>query len=63
MALDSKTQTRPWIGILFECCSIYSRIYRPPHARVYRGRCPRCMRSVQLHVDGTGTEARQFRCK
>ena len=37
---------RPYIGVYFECCGVYARIYRQPHQRVYRGRCPRCLCEV-----------------
>lgn len=54
---------RPFIGILFECCDVYSRIYRQPDAREYRGRCPRCMREIRLRVASDGVSSRQFRAR
>ncbi len=54
---------RPYVGILFECCGIYARVYRAPTEREYRGRCPRCLRSVRLLVGENGTPRRQFRAR
>jgi len=63
MASEKKTVKRHWIGVMFECCSIYSRLYRAPDARVYRGRCPGCLRTLHLPLGEDGTESRQFRAK
>ncbi len=54
------TAARPFIGIYFECCGVYTRIYRRPDQREYRGRCPRCLRPVELRVGPEGTSARMF---
>mgnify|MGYP001279641547 CR=1 FL=1 len=52
---------RPYIGIHFECCGVYARIYRQPEAREYVGRCPRCLRTVRVRVGPQGTASRLFR--
>jgi hypothetical protein len=52
---------RPWVSILFECCNVYARVYRRPDQMFYRGRCPRCLRVVQLRVGPDGIPARFFR--
>lgn len=54
---------RPYVGILFECCGVYARVYRDPKAREYRGRCPRCLRTVRLRVGAEGTSQRLFRAQ
>lgn len=51
---------RPWIGILFRCCSVYARIYRDPAQPVYRGCCPRCGAQVTARVGPGGTSQRLF---
>lgn len=52
---------RHWIGVQFECCSVYIRIYRNRKATAYEGCCPRCGRPVQVKIGTNGTSHRMFR--
>jgi hypothetical protein len=52
---------RPYIGVFFECCGLYSRIYRHPDSAEYAGRCPRCLATVRAQVGPDGTTQRIFR--
>ncbi len=52
---------RPYIGILFECCGVYARIYRRADGRAYEGRCPKCLRPLRVRVGKDGVDARLFR--
>jgi hypothetical protein len=54
---------RPWVGIRFECCGLYARVYRTRDGTVYRGRCPRCLRQVRLRVGPDGINERFFRAR
>lgn len=56
----SKLHGRPWVGIRFECCGAYARIYRNLDGTAYRGCCPRCGAPVTLRVGPGGTNARFF---
>ncbi|MAG56834.1 MAG: hypothetical protein CMJ83_11125 [Planctomycetes bacterium] len=58
-----RPEKRAWIGILFECCGVYARIYRASKASAYRGRCPRCLSTITLSVGDGGTDTRQFRAR
>jgi hypothetical protein len=51
---------RPWLGILFDCCGVYSRVYRDANGRGYAGRCPSCLKKISLRVGPGGTDARFF---
>jgi len=62
-AANTGTGPRPYLGILFECCGVYARVYRQPHEMIYRGRCPKCLRLVQVRVGPDGTPARFFRAR
>ncbi len=53
-------QKRPYISVLFECCHIYVRLYRKPEDMFYEGRCPKCLRTLNVRVGPEGTPARIF---
>jgi len=52
---------RPYLGITFECCQIYSRIYINRDGTAYEGRCPRCMKPLKIEIGEGGTDCRFFR--
>jgi hypothetical protein len=52
---------RPWIGVRFECCGVYRRIYRTPDAARYEGHCPKCARRVTVGIGPEGVAERIFR--
>ena len=54
---------RPWVGIHFDCCGVYTRVYRDRDQSFYSGCCPRCGRKVRLTVGADGTSARFFTAK
>jgi len=53
--------SKPFLSVLFECCSVYQRIYKNPDGKAYRGACPRCGLPVKFAVGESGTTARVFR--
>lgn len=59
-AFASEGQSRPFIGVTFNCCRVYQRIYRSVDGQRYEGKCPRCARSVRFRVGPGGTDARAF---
>ena len=52
-----------YLGIMFDCCNVYGRIYKNKEATAYVGRCQRCMRSVKVPVGEGGTDRRFFRAE
>jgi hypothetical protein len=51
---------RPFLSVLFACCSVYQRVYRNADATAYVGRCPRCGKSVRFEIGPGGSDSRQF---
>lgn len=60
---EANFQGRPYIGVMFECCSVYARIYRNKDGTAYVGRCPKCMRELRMKTGGGGTDNRFFRAE
>lgn len=49
-----------YLGIMFNCCSVYGRIYKNKEGSAYVGRCPKCMRTLKIPVGEGGTNRRFF---
>jgi hypothetical protein len=53
---------RPFVGIVFKCCNVYSRVYLNRDKTAFEGVCPRCYRKkviVEI-VESGGTKERFF---
>lgn len=57
----NKKEQKKFLGILFDCCGIYGRIYQNKEGTAYVGHCPKCMRSVKVKIGEGGTGQRFFR--
>lgn len=49
---------RPYLGVLFDCCGVYARVYRKPDQKAYTARCPRCLRAARVRVGPEGKSTR-----
>jgi len=54
---DAK-QTRPFIGILFKCCNVYSRVYLNHEGTAYAGHCPKCAAKLIVKAGPGGSKQR-----
>ena len=52
---------RPFLGIQFECCDVYTRVYVNQEQTAYLGNCPKCGRRVRFQIGPGGTSSRFFR--
>lgn len=59
-AAHSRDGERMWVGVYYECCDAYSRVYRRREDLCYRGRCPRCGASVSIRVGPSGIAAKML---
>ena len=54
-------EKRKYLGIKFECCGVYARIYQNKEGTAYVGRCPKCLRPIKIKIGEGGTNNRFFR--
>lgn len=57
---SSEEEEKKFLGILFRCCNVYSRIYKNAEKTAYIGHCPRCGRKVSVKIGANGTDRRFF---
>ncbi|GHT14099.1 hypothetical protein FACS1894170_10770 [Planctomycetales bacterium] len=51
---------RKFVGVKFNCCGVYVRIYVNKDGTAYEGRCPKCFKPVKLKIGSGGTDNRFF---
>jgi hypothetical protein len=57
---DNQPHARPFVGVQFDCCGTYSRIYRNAAETAYVGNCPRCARKIELKIGPGGSSSRFY---
>ena len=56
----SPVNRKKYVGVRFQCCGIYQRIYVNKDGTAYEGRCPKCAKPVRLRIGEGGTTNRFF---
>ena len=54
---QEKSPKRKFIGVWFECCRVYGRLYKNKQGTQYYGRCPKCLRAIRVRIDGNSENA------
>ena len=57
--VSQDAQGRPYLGVSFDCCKQYARVYRNAAGTHYVGNCPRCARAVRFRI-GEGGQSGRF---
>jgi len=63
MKETTETKGRAFLGIHFECCGVYARIYLNKKGSAYVGWCPKCTKKLEIKVGAEGTSTRFFRAR
>jgi hypothetical protein len=53
-------EKRKFLGVHFQCCNVYARVYINRQQTAYEGRCPRCGKRVDVKIGPGGTDNRFF---
>lgn len=58
--MEKKPNNINFLGIMFECCNVYGRIYKNKQGTHYVGHCPKCLRQIKIKIGENGTNNRFF---
>lgn len=61
MVTSESSGRRPFIGVFFDCCGTYQRVYLERAGTFFSGRCPRCAKLLKVKAAAWGDSRRMFR--
>ncbi len=56
----AKRTPRPFLGVQFDCCRTYNRIYINRDRTAFVGHCPKCGKQVRAEISPDGTDTKFF---
>ena len=59
--MNNTNEKKKFLGIYFDCCNTYGRLYKNKEGTHYTGRCPRCLRPLAVPIGKGGVDTRFFR--
>lgn len=57
---EAMERKRKYVGVVFQCCRVYARIYVNAGGTAYTGCCPRCGKRLVVRIGPAGTDSRFF---
>ncbi len=57
---DQKRPKRPFLGMYFKCCRVYSRLYLNKEQTAFVGWCPKCAAKAEIKVAPHGSSDKFF---
>lgn len=60
--MENKSKVN-FLGVMFECCGVYGRLYKNKEGTHYVGRCPKCTKPVRIKIGEGGTNQRFFKAQ
>ena len=50
-----------FLGVIFQCCNVYGRLYKNKEGTYYVGKCPKCLKPAKVKIGENGTNERFFK--
>ena len=57
---EQQKKNQPFLGIMFKCCNVYSRIYLNNKKDAFVGWCPKCAKRATVKISPDGVDSRFF---
>jgi ssDNA-binding Zn-finger/Zn-ribbon topoisomerase 1 len=53
-------KSKEFVGVIFKCCNVYSRIYINAKGTAFIGKCPKCGAKLEAKISKEGSSHRFF---